>query len=137
MSVFETYRKQLCKKKEKNYLFSQWGDVILKNCDRRGLLLVCNSSFKFKKQNRGLWINLPLWLFRDPSSGKIFPVWLCEECTKMKGRVVHSHWSRYVEILCSYWLNLTIKIKLKTRGALGALSCVFMAGERELESATL
>ena len=84
-SQFRNYKRQLLKKREKNFFFSQWGGVILRNSDKSGNLLEFKTGLDFKNHNTSLWIHLPLLIFRDSHSGNFFPIWTCEECSCMKG----------------------------------------------------
>ena len=81
---FEKYRQNLSKTKiEKNYFFTTWGNIVLRNCNRTGdfgkgtfseqlkntfFTVKFNTKKQFCSDGKPLWINLSLHIFRNTVS---------------------------------------------------------------------
>ena len=60
-----------------------WATVIVQNCDTEGKLFEFKSKADYATNEKNLWLNLPLKIFRE--NGELFPVFCCPECPSMKG----------------------------------------------------
>ena len=77
------YLQQISFNVQEKLFKTPWATVIVQNCDNEGKLLEFKSKADYATNEKNLWLNLPLKIFRE--NGELFPVFCCPECPSMKG----------------------------------------------------
>ena len=81
---FMTYKRLLHKNVRKNVFKIQWGGIMIRNMNRKKRkLLKYKTVADYKKKRVAAMVLCKLKVFRDGT--RLFPIYVCPICTKMKG----------------------------------------------------
>ena len=81
---FMTYKRLLHKNVRKNVFKIQWGGIMIRNMNRKKRKLVKYKTVAdYKKKRVAAMVLCKLKVFRDGT--RLFPIYVCPICTKMKG----------------------------------------------------
>ena len=78
------YKQELFKPNSKGYFLLPWGSIVVRNLNKKGELIEYDSFKKLKEKSNPMWIELPLFIFRNTDDHyAFFPLFRCSSCKKM------------------------------------------------------